>query len=192
MTVKENQFSLKTLLWMITITGLLIAVFWTIFQAQRTRARMESQIATLEAKAADLSFRLRGEQGQGLRSAYAEKMLYHVLAHSDQYPELVTALKNGSKRNVGMSLHPLGEEDNRTYANFYSMNDPPGATPFCFSFLLREEPYEVLDHISGEQSRLPRKKGPNGQEGDWFCGAGEGGSDVWYRIADDQFTRYTP
>lgn len=192
MTAKEHQFSLSSLMLILTIAALVIAVVGTVLQSRRTQSQLNRQIVSLQADIVDLEYRLRGEQGQSIRTKYAEKMLFHVLARSGKYPELVAALQNGSKRQVGMSLHPLDEDDNRTYVNFYSMGDAPGTTPFCFSFLLSDEPFEVLDHISGEQGRLPRKQEPNGIEGDWFCGADEGGSDVWYRIADDQFKPYAP
>ncbi|MEO1528467.1 MAG: hypothetical protein AAFX06_23840 [Planctomycetota bacterium] len=187
MKPKERQYSLRALMASALFVALLIAVFWITYHSSREEARLEAQLQAYASEIRAMQSELSLARGQSLRTRYAEKMLFYVLAHSEDYPELVAALKNGSERQVGMSLHSLDEDDNRTYLNFYSINRPADVTPFCFSFLLADEPFEVLGHIAGEQSRVSRKS-----EGQWVCGAGRDGKDVSYLITKDGFEPLEP
>ena len=130
---------------------------------------------------------LKNAFGQESRSRYAEKILFHVIANFEKYPDLKRRLANYENRKIGISLSALDDNDNLTYLNFYTMEGNRVSKPFCHSFLVQDEPFGIVDDISGEQSRFPRF-----HDGKWICGAGRDGRDRWYAIDKKGFANFQP
>ena len=176
------QFSVMQLFGAVTFAALLIGVITVAYQASVAKRKLRVQIEQLEEKNLELEVSLRNEIGNGLRTTYAEKILFHVLGHPDEFSDVNKQLANYQQRKVGIAAHPLEADDNLTYVNIYGMRTTATELPFCHSFLVRENPFEVLDYVAGGQSRYPRQK-----DGHWVCGAGKNGEDRWYIVKGDRF-----
>jgi len=176
------RFSILQLLGAVTFAALLLGVLVTGYQARVKIAKLQQARAVAEMKADELRIAHANEKGQGLRTKYAEKMFFHVSSNPERYPELRAALKNYDQQKIGISLHRLAEDDNLAHVCFYSMNVDPSLPVFSQPFLIQEEPFEVLDTVVGQQSRVPRL-----QEGQWIFGCGENDGDRWFSIEDRKF-----
>jgi hypothetical protein len=170
------QFPIRFLFGAITFIALFVGVLAVAMRARNDKRRMQAEAAELQLRMNELERDLLKAQGEGMRTVFAEKLLFHVLGHSDEYPEIVKALQNYEQRNLGVAVHGLGNDDNLSYLNLYPVQSSK-LPPFCHTFLVHEEPFEVVDYVQGEQSRYPRKL-----EGEWVCGAGLNGEDRWYTI----------
>lgn len=178
---EKVQFPIRFLFAAITFIALLLGVFAIAVRARSDKRQLQTRQAELQVALDLANVELRNLKGDAIRTAFSERILLHVLGHSDEYPAIVSALKNYEQRNIGVSLHGLDDDDNLTYLNIYPVQSS-GQPPFCHSFLVHEEPFEVLDYIQGEQSRYPRKL-----EDRWVCGAGQNGLDRWFAIEGKRF-----
>ena len=176
------QFSLLQMLGFVTFVGLLAGVLTIAYQAKKKTLQLRTEVAMQRLQIEELQVELRNAIGDGLRTNYAEKLLFHAVANFAKYPELENAMANYDKRKVGISVHGLGDDDNLTYLNCYTMEGNEASKPFCHSFLVQEKPFRILDSIVGEQSRVPKL-----QDGKWICGAGKNGRDRWFTIEDQKF-----
>jgi hypothetical protein len=184
---QRPQFTVLSLLGLITFSALLIGVMAIGYQARKAKGKLQSEISDLQQANLELQRQLENSIGQGMRTQYAEKILFHLFANIEKHPDLKQRLADYEKRKIGISVHPMVEGDNLTYINVYSLEGNKASVPFCHSFLVEEEPFRVIANIKGEQGRTPRPR-----EGTWYCSAGKDGKDRWFIIDKTGFTEFMP
>lgn len=182
---QSSRFTILQVFGLITFSGLLIGVITIGLRARTEKRELLSRLSSIDQQNQELEAKLRSTEGDALRSRFAEKLLYYVVSSKGEYPELMTALENYQTRKMGLSMHPLDEDDNRAYLCFYAM-DVNAGPPFSTAFLVQEEPFSVVEHLTGEQPRMARR-----HEEKWVFGSGMDGEDRWFIIEEDGFVPFT-
>ena len=188
MTSSDNgsfpQFSLRSILIAISLAAVLLGIVMSgfVMRGRAQRLSMELELAKYNEQVS--RNQLLMARGQSLRSDMSEYMLMQVLANEGAYPELFAALRNGAKQKVGFAIHPLDEDDNLTFGNFYPLGLPAGSTGFGHCFLLTENPLAISDYVSCDHGRMP-----GNANGRWNVETQTSGVTTWYAIEEGKFVQ---
>jgi hypothetical protein len=180
----NRQFSLLQLLVVITLIALFAAVFTLSLRLRNSTARHESERLELRGENADLSRELTDLQFRTRSNEYSTLVLLHIVNNRSDFERIHACMVAPNGREIATFFHPMDEGDNVGHVSVTVTDGNSSASKLGASFLIKQEPFEVVDYLAGNPSRIPLFR-----DGVWNVDNRIGNGTIRYRIKNGEFVR---